>query len=194
MTEPRRTTPKSIRTRQAIEAAARELFAANGFERTTVREIGARAGIDPSMIIRYFGGKDGLFAAVAMPDLRLPDLSRVDRESIGESLVRHFLTLWEGDEAGGGLPVLLRSAASNEDAATRLREMFKAQVFPAVARAGSASTAPQRAGLVASQLLGLALCRYILKLPPVVEMSTAAIVRHVGAAIQLHATGAGRDA
>src|SRR5687767_1562010 len=105
MSPTHRSTPKSIRTRQAIEAAARELFAANGFERTTVREIGACAGIDASMIIRYFGSKDALFAAVAMPDLRLPDLGRVAKDEIGESLVRHFLELWEGEQAGGALPV-----------------------------------------------------------------------------------------
>jgi AcrR family transcriptional regulator len=189
MSPTRRSTPKSIRTRRAIEVAAGELFAANGFERTTVREIGARAGIDPSMIIRYFGSKDALFAAVSMPDLRLPDLARTPREAIGESLVRHFLDLWEGEQAGGGLPILLRSAASNEDAAAKLRQMFREQVFPAIARAGSPSTAPARAGLVASQLLGLALCRYILKLPPLVEMPPAAIVREVGATVQRYVAG-----
>lgn len=189
MTPPRRSTPKSIRTRQAIELAAKELFAANGFERTTVREIGARAGIDASMIIRYFGSKDALFAAVSMPDLRLPDLGGTPREEIGESLVRHFLDLWEGDQAGGGLPVLLRSAASNEDAAATLRQMFREQVFPAVARAGSPATAPARAGLVSSQLLGLALCRYILKIPPLVEMPPETIVREVGATVQRYVVG-----
>jgi AcrR family transcriptional regulator len=184
-----RTTPKSIRTRQAIAAAARELFAANGFERTTVREIGARAGIDPSMIIRYFGSKEALFTSVSEPDLRLPDLSGIAAEAVGESLVRHFLELWEGEQAGGGLPILLRSAASNEEAAAKLRSVFREQVFPAVARAGNPATAQARAGLVASQLLGLALCRYILKLPPLVEMPHATIVREVGAAVQRHATG-----
>lgn len=190
MTRERRSTPKSIRTREAIESAARELFGINGFERTTVREIGARAGIDPSMIIRYFGSKDALFAQVAMPDLHLPDLSEADPATIGESLVRHFLAQWEGDEGGGGMPVLLRSAASNEEAATRLREIFRAQVFPAVARAGTPETAPVRAGLVASQLLGLALSRYVLKLPPVVAMPAEVIVRAVGETIQRYATGA----
>lgn len=190
MDQTRKATPKSIRTRRSIEEAARNLFAANGFERTTVREIGARAGIDASMIIRYFGSKDALFAAVARPDLRLPDLSRVAPGAIGESLVRHFLDLWEGEQSGGGLPILLRSAASNEEAAARLRDIFREQVFPAVARAGSPADAPARAGLVASQLLGLALCRYILKLPPLVAMPPAEIVRAVGAAVQLHATGA----
>jgi AcrR family transcriptional regulator len=189
MTQPRRATPKSIRTREAIEAAARILFAINGFERTTMREIGARAGIDPSMIIRYFGSKDALFARVAMPNLRLPDLSAADSATIGETLVRHFLEQWEGEGAGGGMPILLRSAASNEDAAERLRAIFIAQVFPAIARAGPPETAATRAGLVASQLLGLALCRYVLCLPPVVAMPRDLIVNTVGDTVQRYATG-----
>ncbi|MBJ7438117.1 MAG: TetR family transcriptional regulator [Sphingopyxis sp.] len=190
MTEQRRSTPKSIRTREAIEAAAKELFSINGFERTTVREIGARAGIDPSMIIRYFGSKDALFARVATPDLELPDLSATDSHAIGETLVRHFLAQWEGEKSGKGMTVLLRSATSNEDAAERLLDIFRTQVFPAIARAGPPDTAPLRAGLVGSQLLGLALARYVLRLPPVVAMSPDQIVRSVGETIQRYATGA----
>lgn len=186
MSKPRGSTPKAIRTRQAIEDAARFLFAANGFERTTVRDIGARAGIDPAMVIRYFGSKDALFAEVATPDLHLPDLAGVAPESIGETLVRHFLALWEG---GGGLPVLLRSAASNDKAAEHLRDIFRAQVLPAIAAAGPPETAAARAGLVSSQLLGLAFTRYLLKLPPVVALPDDIIVREVGATIQRYATG-----
>ena len=189
MTEPRRTTPKSIRTREAIETAAKELFSLNGFDRTTVRDIGARAGIDPSMIIRYFGSKDALFAHVALPDLELPDLSQADSATIGETMVRHFLEQWEGEQAGGGMPVLLRSAASNEEAAGRLRVMFRDQVFPAIARLGPPETAATRAGLVASQILGLAMARYVLMLPPVVMMSQDVIVRMVGETVQRYATG-----
>jgi AcrR family transcriptional regulator len=193
MPKPRGTTAKSDQTRQAIEDAAKILFAANGFERTTLREIGVRAGIDPAMIIRYFGGKDALFARVAMPDLRLPALDSVARDSIGETLVRHFLEQWEGKAGGGGMPVLLRSAASNDEAAARLRDIFRAQILPAIAAAGPAETAPIRAGLVASQLLGLALTRYVLKLPPVVALPMDVIVREVGATIQRYATGGGVD-
>jgi AcrR family transcriptional regulator len=189
MSKPRGSTPKAIRTRQAIEDAARFLFSANGFERTTVRDIGARAGIDPAMVIRYFGSKDALFAEVATPDLHLPDLSGVAPESIGETLIRHFLLLWEGAEGGGGMPVLLRSAASNEKAAEHLRDIFRAQVLPTIAAAGPPETAVARAGLVSSQLLGLALTRYILKLPPVVALPVDTIVKEVGATIQRYATG-----
>jgi AcrR family transcriptional regulator len=186
MAKPKGPTSKSAHTRDAIEAAAKDLFAANGFERTSLRDIGAKAGIDPSMIIRYFGSKDALFARVAAPDLRLPDLRDVAPAGIGEALVRHFLTLWE--DGNGGLPVLLRSATSNPDAAERLLDMFREQVFPAIERGGG-DRPLQRAGLVASQLLGLALTRYILKIPPMVAMPHDMLVREIGATVQHYAAG-----
>lgn len=190
MTKPRNPTPKSIRTRQAIETAARELFASQGYERTTVRDIGTRAGIDASMIIRYFGSKEALFSLVAEPDLRLPELGGIDPAGIGEALVRHFLEQWEGEGAGQGLQVLLRSAASNEDAAERLRKIFQMQVFPAVAAAGSPETAARRAGLVATQVLGLAFARYVLRLPPVVALTDEDLISQIGPTVQRYATSA----
>lgn len=182
---PRGSTAKSQRTREAIEAAARIIFEQQGYERATVREIGSEANVDPSLIIRYFGSKDGLFSAVAQVDLKLPDLASVGRSRIGETLVEHFLEQWEG---GSGLPVLLRSASSNEAAAEQLQRIFAGQVFPMIAAAGRSENAPQRAGLVASQLLGLAMTRYILKLPPVVALGREMIVRELGKTIQRYAT------
>ena len=186
MPKPRGATAKSIQTRHAIEAAAKDLFAANGFERTSLRDIGARAGIDASMIIRYFGSKDALFARVAMPELRLPDLREVDPARIGETLVRHFLEIWE--DAKSGLPILLRSATSNEDAAQRLLDVFRAQVLPAIARAGG-DRPQERAVLVASQLLGLALTRYVLKIAPMVSMPGDTLVREIGPTLQRYVAG-----
>ena len=193
MPKPKGSTAKSQRTREAIENAARELVASAGFEQTTVRDIAARAAIDPSMVIRYFGSKEALFARVAEPELGLPNLSSIDPNRIGETLVHHFLEQWEGDGGRSGLPVLLRSATQSDEASDRLREIFATQVLPAIAAAGGRTGAAQRAGLVASQLLGLALTRYILRLPPVVAMPKAFIVREVGATVQRYATGLSED-
>ena len=177
---------KSDRTRAAILDAAQKLFAQHGHGRTTVRDIAAKASIDPALVIRYFGSKDELSVRAAAFDLRMPDLSKVKRSQIGDTLIRRFLELGEGFT---GMTVLLRSAASNDYAASRVRELFAAQVLPAFARVGSRADAAERAGLVASQLLGLALCRYILKIPPVAEMSAEEIVKHVGPTIQRYASG-----
>jgi hypothetical protein len=82
------------------------------------------------------------------------------------------------------MTILLRSAASNPLAAEKLREVFADQVLPALAQASGAPDAAERAGLVASQLLGLALGRYVLKLPPLVAVPAERIVQDVGATVQ----------
>ena len=178
-------TAKSERTKAAIADAARDLFAKQGFERTTVREIAAAAQSDPSLVIRYFGSKEDLFSSVAELNLGMPDLRDVKPSRIGATLVGHFLDQWED---GSGLPVLLRSAASNVAAAAQLQRIFVEQVFPIILSAGKRENAAKRAGLVASQLIGLAMTRYILKLPPVVAMERELIVQELGKTVQRYAT------
>jgi AcrR family transcriptional regulator len=182
--------PRSEQTRAAILAAARRRFAADGFERTTIRAIAADAGIDPSMVMRYYGSKDRLFAAAADLDLHLPDLAAVPREQLGVTLVRHWVALWEGGRSDELLIVLLRSAVTNEDAAEQLRTVFGAQVAKAMAAVvDDPAEAPPRAGLVATQMLGLALCRYILRLPPVVALDVETLVARVSETVQRYLTG-----
>src|SRR6476660_3479305 len=112
---------RSAGTRAAILAAARERFAADGFERATIRAIAADADIDPSMVIRYYGSKDKLFAAAADFDLQLPDLGGTPPDEVGAALVGHFLHRWEDN---GTLVALLRAAVTNDTAAERMRGIF----------------------------------------------------------------------
>jgi AcrR family transcriptional regulator len=175
----------SVETKALILAAAREQFARSGFERATIRAIAADAGIDPSMVMRYFGNKNLLFAAAADFDLELPDLSGAEQDRLGERVVAHFVHRWERDEA---LVVLLRSATSNAEAAQRMREIFSTQLLPLIGKVSP--DAPQRrAGLIATQILGLAMCRYVLRLPPVVDMSHDEVVDWVGPTIQRYLLG-----
>ncbi|WP_284614683.1 TetR/AcrR family transcriptional regulator [Aquabacterium humicola] len=176
---------KSDATKAAILGAAREQFARHGYQGATIRAIAGAAAIDPAMVMRYFGNKEQLFAAAAEFDLQLPDLSALPRAEVGAALVAHFLQRWEADDS---LMALLRSAIANEAAAERMRRLFATQVAPAIAglvdepRAGVAA----RAGLVATQMLGLALCRYLLKLPPVVALSRAEAARRIGPTLQAY--------
>jgi AcrR family transcriptional regulator len=170
----------SEETKAVILAAARERFGASGFQAATIRGIAADAGIDPSMVMRYYGSKDKLFAAAADFDLRFPDLAGVERGELGRSLVRHFLERWEGDEA---LVILLRSSATNSEAAQRMGEIFGSQLLPLVAALVPASECATRAGLIATQILGMALCRFVLRLPPVVGMTRDEVVDWVGPTI-----------
>jgi AcrR family transcriptional regulator len=179
-TEPR--PRRSDATRAAILNAARERFAADGYERATIRAIAADAKIDPAMVMRYYGNKEKLFAAAAEFDLRLPDLTRVPRAEIGARLVRHFVERWADD---GTLTALLRAAVTNGAAAERVQEIFAGQVAPTAAALGlDPAEAAARAGLVSSQILGVALCRYVLKLGPVAAMDDEEIIAWLGPTVQ----------
>ncbi len=178
---------RSEATRAAILTAARERFAKDGYERATIRSIAADAGIDPAMVMRYYGNKERLFAAAAEFDLQLPDLATIPQAQWGERLIAHFLWRWENDET---MMALLRAGVTNEAAADRMRTIFAAQVGPTLFKvADDPATVPTRAGLLASQILGFALCRYILRLPPVVDISPEDAIRWIGPTLQRYLIG-----
>ena len=180
---------KSQRTRDTILTAARAIFADQGYAGTTLRDVGARAGVDPALVVRYFGGKDGLFAQATEIDLAIPDLAQVERGDLGHAIARHFLSIWEEPRIGVTLTILLRTAASDQAAAARVRQIFAAQVLPALAGAVPQAELAERAGLISSHLLGVALTRYVLRLPPVAAMDKAALAEALAPALQYHATG-----
>jgi len=151
-------------TQSRLLLAAKGQFAANGYERTTVRDIAAEAGVNVALINRYFGSKEELFAQAVAIDLEFPDLSDVNKGEIGERLVRHFYTRWEGNYADDLLRVLVRTAATNATAADKIMKILNGQIVPLVTKLTGEAGAQHRASLVATQILGLAYCRYILNL------------------------------
>lgn len=178
-------TERSRANREAVLAAGRQVFAERGFERATVRAVAAVAGIDPSMVIRYFGGKEGLFAAAVDVDLRLPDLRAVPPEERGERLARHFVELWEHPPTDRVLQVLLRSATTTDAAAARIRTVFAEQVVELVAGLGLADPR-RRAGRIATAVLGTALTRYVLALPPVAGLGPDEVVADLAPVLAPH--------
>ncbi|MHC3391519.1 TetR/AcrR family transcriptional regulator [Streptomyces lavendulocolor] len=182
MTSPRR----SDTTRAAILEAARERFAADGYERATIRSIARDAGIDPSMVMRYYGNKEGLFAAASEIDLRLPEVGALPTTHIGAVLVSHFLERWEEDDVMTGV---LRVGVTNEAGAERMRDVFRAQLGPIAAGVcPDPADAPRRAALVASQILGMAMARYVLRLPPAVGMTREEVVAWLAPTVQRYLT------
>lgn len=185
-TDTSRAPRRSDATRATILAAARERFAADGYERATIRAIAADAHIDPAMVMRYYGSKEQLFAAAAAFELQLPDLADVATDRVGSTLVEHFMHRWEGDDT---LVALLRASLTNAVAAERMREIFDEQVRQVAAMiVPDPPEAATRAGLVASQMLGMALSRYVLRLPPVVALTEAQIVGWLGPTVQRYLT------
>jgi AcrR family transcriptional regulator len=181
--------PRSAETQARIIAAARPLFAEHGYAGTTVRAVAAAAGIHPSMVMRYFESKEGLFAAAAEFDLRLPDFSQIRHADLGVALVRQFLARWEGAGAGDELRALLGVAATNTTARQRLTEIFSAQIEPMVDRITSTARRRETSALIVTQMLGLAFTRYILHLPAIAKLSRAALEEHIGATIQHYLRG-----
>jgi AcrR family transcriptional regulator len=154
-------------TRSAILDAARVRFGADGFDRVTIRDIAGDVGVDPAMVIRYFGSKDALFAEASEFDMELPDLADVAPEDFADVLMSRFFAVWEDN---AGFLSLLRAATTSKSAADKMLELFSSQVAPALA-AAAVDRPADRAALVGSQVLGLALARYVLRVPPLVAMS-----------------------
>lgn len=172
-------------SRAAIRAAARRRFGRDGFAPTTIRSVAADAGVDPALVMHYFGSKQGLFAAAAELDLQLPDLTDVPADEIVATLLPRFFDVWEGDAAF--LP-LLRASTTTPAAAERLRAVFVEQVAPTLAVVAVDRPA-ERAALVGAQLLGIAVARYVLKVPPLVAMSHEQLTRELAPVLQHYLTG-----
>jgi AcrR family transcriptional regulator len=175
--------PRSEGTRRAILGAARATFAARGYEQTTIRAVAARAGVDASMVMRYFRSKAGLFTAAVTMDLQVPNLRSAPAGRLGELMVRHFISRWEDPVRDDELIVLLRTAVTSETVAEQLRDVLSQLITGPIAALGDEQAA-ERGALVAAQLLGLALCRYILRLEPLASLPADEVVAAVAPSVQ----------
>lgn len=184
-------THRSEKTRTAILQATRQLLATRGYESTTIRAVAAQAGIDPSMVMRYYGSKEGLFAAAVDVDLHLPSPQDLPRGRMGELLARHMIARWEGELSDEFITLLLRSAATNTKAAEQLRRVFEQQIltFVAAATGDPSQDAPKRAAMLSSQVLGLAYCRYVVALPAMVELDGDILAKTLAPVLQHYLTG-----
>ena len=160
-------------TRADILAAARLRFGADGYERTTLRAVAADVGIDPALVIRYFGSKQDLFAAAAEFTLDLPDLTEVDPDDVADTLLPSFFAVWEDDTT---FIALLRAAMTSPTAADTMRQVFATQVGPKLAVITPDHPA-QRAGLMGAFVIGLATTRYVLANPAVADLSHDELIR-----------------
>jgi AcrR family transcriptional regulator len=183
--------PRSAATRRAILDAARSAFAARGYEQTTIRAVAAAAGIDASMVMRYYGSKAGLFAAAATADIQVPDLRAVPAERWGEVLVRYLVERWEDASRDDELILLLRTAVTSEAVAAQLQAVLARLLTDPIAALYGATgdgRAAERAAFIGAQLLGLALCRYILRQEPLASLPAADVVAAVAPSVQRYLT------
>ncbi len=151
-------------TRADILAAARRRFGSGGYERTTLRAIAGDVGVDPALVIRYFGSKQQLFAAAAEFTIHLPDLTGRCPRRHGRCLLERFFAVWEADTT---FVALLRAAMTSSTAAATMRQVFATQVAPTIAAVARDHPPGPRAALIGSLVLGgMATTRYVLEAPP----------------------------
>jgi AcrR family transcriptional regulator len=179
---------------QAILAAARAAFTERGFAGATVREIAAAAGVDPALVHHYFGTKEALFAAAlqlpADPAVFVPALLAPGVDGLGERLLRALLQIWE--DAGGAnstLIALVRGAVSHERSAAMLREFVSTAVLGRLAAALDTEDAALRAALVGSQVVGLAMARYVVRVEPLASADVETVVAAVAPTLQRYLVG-----
>ena len=197
--------PGESGTREAILRAARGRFNDHGYAGATIRDIAADAGVAPALVHHFFGTKEALFAdAMRLPVLPSEVMAQVigsglgdSAGSMGEAMVRAALMMWEVPDIREPFIGLLRSAVIDERALRMFREFLTEVIINVIATAveqGGRSPAAEadarfRASLVASQMLGLGLGRYLLKIESLADAGADDLVRAIGPAIDLYLTG-----
>ena len=186
--------PGDSGARDAILAAARLEFGEAGYDGATIRGIAAAAGVDPALVHHYFGAKDQLFESAielpVSPAALLPALLAGDRDHLGEQIVRRFLTVWEDPANRPTFMAMLRSVISNEQAAGLVRRLLMKEVFGPIARVLGVRDADLRATLAGSQIIGLALMRYIGRVEPLASADVETVAAAVGPTVQRYLMGA----
>jgi len=185
--------PGESSAREDILAAAGTEFAEHGFDRATIRGIAGQAGVDPALVIHYFGSKDALFAEVLQLPVRPREVftraAAADSGRIGETVARAFLEAWEPPEQRVRLTAMLRSATTNETAMRILRELLVREVFAPMTETLAVPDGELRATLVGSQFVGLALMRYVGGVEPLASASIDELVAAIGPTVQRYLTG-----
>lgn len=185
--------PGTSDTRDRILGSARELFARNGIDKTSIRSIAAAAGVDAALVHHYFGTKQQLFAAAIQapidPMSVIGPLREVPVDQIGHTLPRLILPIWDS-EAGKGFIATLRSLLAGAEVSllrSFLQEVVAAEVGARVDN--PPGTGPIRVQYVASQLVGVVMARYILELEPFASLPIEQIAETIGPNLQHYLTG-----
>ena len=182
--------PGPNETHEQILVAARRVFAEQGYDGATVRGIAAEAGVNAALLHHFFGSKQQLFVAAMNfpinPAEQLPLLLSGPPDEIGERVARLFLGLWADPAGRTPFLALLRSVASNEQAATMLRQFMMRTVLSRLAE--HRGVPPLRVAAAAAQMIGLVMLRYVVLAPPLVDATDDEIVELISPVLQRYLT------
>jgi AcrR family transcriptional regulator len=179
-------------TRDAILDAARHRFAEHGYDGATIRGIAADAAVDPALVHHYFGTKERLFVDAmrfpVVPSEVLAAARGVGPDRLGESIARTVLGVWETPDLRAQAEALVRSAVTNERAAAMLRGFVTSTILATVAEMMDGQDAEYRASLIASQVIGLAVARYVVALEPLASADVEDVATAIGPTLQRYLT------
>jgi AcrR family transcriptional regulator len=178
-------------TREKILAAARAQFGRHGYEMATIRGIASAARVDPKLVLHYFESKEGVFEAAMDfpfdPTEAIPALLEPGLDGLGIRLARFFLESWDSP-AGVRAHALVRSMVTSPSAAALTRDFVSREILARVAQALELDDPQVRASLAASQLIGIAMLRYVVKVEPLASAPTAELAAWIGPTLQRYFT------
>ena len=182
-------------SRDAVLSAAKQRFATEGYEKTTLRAIAKDAHVDPSMVLYLFGSKEALFREslrlILDPEVLVAAMTGLDDDDpdVGTRMVRMYLRIWETPDTAASMRAMLQSATSNTDANDAFRGFMQNYVLTAVSGVlGGGEQARLRAMLAASNLVGTAMLRYIIQVPPLATLSADEVVALIAPTVTRYLT------
>jgi len=181
-------TPRDERRRRTeanILDAARELFAELGFERATIRAVAARAGIDPALVMQYYGSKAQLFAAAARRTRSHQSVVQAGREQLPAASLADLFDSMESEADREAFSALLRNCLTHPEAGRIMRDEVMCERSRAVAATIGGEDAELRAGLMAACMIGLSVARYALEIPSVAGASREDVERLLEPALRV---------
>jgi len=178
---------KGVLAARILEAARGE-FAQNGSAGTTIRAVARTADVDPALVYHYFSSKEGLLDAATNPPQRwLENVAKTwttPVPELGVALLRLMLSAWADDEIGPVLRAVLQTAAHEASTRDKLRRVVEGQLMGVSQLGVDEADRRKRSGLISSQIMGLAMMRYIWAIEPIASMSDDEIVAAVAPNLQ----------
>lgn len=185
--------PGDSGTRASILREARRSFGASGYRGTTIRGIARAAQVDPALVHHFYGSKDDLFAAaMALPLSPAGVIGTAlagDLDGLGERIVEVFVRTWDDPVNQPSLLGVLRALVTNDASADMARDFVTTQILTKVSGRLTGADRGWRTNLVGSQLVGLAMTRYLLRIEPLASASTGAVIDAIGPTLQRYLTG-----
>jgi AcrR family transcriptional regulator len=180
--------PGNSGTREAILEAARRQFAELGYDRTTLRSVAAEAGVDPALVVHFFGSKQQLFlAGIELPidaAALAEEVAAAPRSEVGERLATFVLAAMEDPDVRRRWIAMIRAATSEPEAAKRLREILETRLFTPLAEALGVEDARFRATLAGSHIVGVGMARYIVGVEPLASADPKTIAAAIAPTLQ----------